>query len=146
MPTQDSMWARYAPASRKGAKMSDPFWDRDSTLDSTTAEERNFAMLAHLGTFIGYIFLFGHIAVPVVVWLTKGRDSDFIAEHAKESANFQISVTIYAAACALLAFLLIGFLLLIPLLFLELVCVISASLAASRGELYRYPLTIRFIS
>ncbi len=113
---------------------------------SASADERNFSVLAHLGTLAGYLIPFGHVGVPLVVWLTKGKDSAHIEEQAKESLNFQISVTVYAVVSGLLCIILIGFLLLPLLVIVNLVCVIKASLWASRGEAYRYPATIRLIT
>ena len=94
----------------------------------------------------------GHIVGPMIVWLLKRTESPEIDAHGKESLNFQISMFIYTAAlsvvCFILMFVLIGFLL-IPLFAIlyvaDIVLVIIASLKASEGKLYRYPVTIRLI-
>jgi hypothetical protein len=110
-----------------------------------TETERNWAIAAHLGCFLAAYAALGLLA-PLAVLLFKGGSSAFVRRHAVESLNFQISVLIYAAVCALLVFLLIG----IPLLFalgaFYLVVVIVGSVKASRGQDYRYPLTFRFVS
>ena len=79
------------------------------------------------------------------MWLLKRSEVPAVEAHGKEALNFQISVTIYAIVCILLIFVAIGFFLLIGLGIAALVLVIIASIKASSGELYRYPLTIRFI-
>ena len=52
---------------------------------------------------------------------------------------------IYDAVALILCFILIGIPILILLWILNTVFVIVASIKASEGQLYRYPLTIRFI-
>ena len=52
---------------------------------------------------------------------------------------------IYDAVAFILCFVLIGIPILILLWILNTVFVIVASIKASEGELYRYPMTIRFI-
>ncbi|MBA3881495.1 MAG: DUF4870 domain-containing protein [Chthoniobacterales bacterium] len=114
---------------------------------------RTWIVLCHASALAGFIIpAAGHIVGPLIVWLLKRGDSAEIDEHGKESLNFQISMFIYTAVlgvvCFFLMFVLIGFLLL-PLLAVlyvaDVVLVIVASLKASEGQLYRYPLTIRLI-
>lgn len=112
---------------------------------ASTSEERNWAMAAHLGSFVAaYVFL--GLLAPLVVLLAKGNSSAFVRRHAVESLNFQINALVYLVVFALLLFLLIGFVLLPLYAIFYLVVVIVAGVRASRGEDYRYPLTIRFVS
>lgn len=108
-------------------------------------QENTWAVVSHIGALIGVVVPFGNILLPLLIWLGKKNESAFIAANAKESLNFQISVTIYTIIAAILAFLLIGIPLLLALLVLEIVCVIKASIAASNSKEYKYPLTIRFV-
>ncbi len=87
----------------------------------------------------------GHILGPLIVWLAKRRDSPEIDEHGKESLNFQISMLIYNVIAGVLCLVLVGFVILAILHILNLVLVIVASIQASEGKFYRYPLTIRLI-
>ena len=103
-------------------------------------------MLAHLGAFVGYAIPFGNILVPLILWFMRREHSSFVGDNARESLNFQLSVSIYAVACFLLLFVLIGFVLLPALAVFQIVYVVLAAVAARRGEVYRYPLTIRFVS
>ena len=110
-------------------------------------EERNFAVLAHLGAFaIALVPMMGHIVAPLLVWIFKGPSSTFIEENAREALNFQISMTIYAIAAGLLVFVVIGALILPALIVFDAVCALIAALSAQRGERYRYPLTLRLLS
>lgn len=107
--------------------------------------EKNYAMFCHLVAFSGFIIPFGSIIGPLVMWLIKKEESEFINYHGKESLNFQISIAIYAIISGILALVLIGILFLIALGIIWIVFVIIASVKTSEGEEYRYPLTIRFV-
>jgi len=87
-----------------------------------------------------------HPGAPDHLYLVKKDESAYVREHASESLNFQISVTLWSIVCLVLMFVLIGFLLIFVLLIMDLVCTILAAVKASNGQPYRYPLTIRLIS
>ncbi len=110
-----------------------------------TSEERPWILGAHLGTLIGYTVAFGSFLVPLFIWLSKKDQSPLIAEHAKASLNFQLSMLVYLIIAVFFAFLLIGipFVFVIPIV--NLVCVILATIDADRGKLFNYPLTIKFV-
>ncbi len=113
---------------------------------ATNRDERNWAMFCHLISFAGYVFPFANIFGPLVLWLMKRDEWSLVDDQGKESLNFQISWTIYVFVSALLCFVLIGFLVLPVLLLASLILVVVATIKASEGERYRYPLTIRFIN
>ena len=108
-------------------------------------EERMWAMFCHLGGLAGFIFPFGNIIAPLVIWLVKKEDYPLVNDQGKEAINFQISMTIYILASVVLIFLVIGIPLLIILGIFSLIVVIIAAIKANEGEKYRYPLTIRFL-
>jgi uncharacterized Tic20 family protein len=112
---------------------------------ATSSEERNWAVAAHIGSFLAAYIALGLLA-PLAVLLFKGNTSQFIRRHAIESLNFQISVLIYAAVCFLLLLLVVGIFFFVALGIFYVVMVIVASVRASRGENYRYPLTFHFLS
>jgi len=106
---------------------------------------RNWAMLCHLSALLAMPFGFGHLVGPLIVWLLKRDDHPFIDDQGKESLNFQISMTIYAVVAAVLICALVG-IALVPVVFVaNIVFIVIASVRSSRGEWYRYPLTIRLI-
>jgi len=111
----------------------------------TQKEERQWAMLSHLGTFSACLIPFGNIIVPLIIWQVKKGESSFTVEHSKESLNFQISLMLYCIAASLLILIIIGFFLFIGLFIFNIVVVIIAGLKANEGEYYKYPMTIRFI-
>lgn len=104
-----------------------------------TADERNMAALAH-----GLAIVFGFLG-PLLIMLIKGEQSQFVKDQSKEALNFSITIAIAAFVSFLLCFVLIGFLLLPMVGIGAFVLHIVAAVAASRGEWYRYPLTLRLL-
>ncbi|TVQ62212.1 MAG: DUF4870 domain-containing protein [Phycisphaerales bacterium] len=113
--------------------------------------ERAYAMWTHLGPMIAWFVAAGSsgigfpipLAVAWIMWLSRKNDSPFLDDHGKQSLNFQIS---------LIAIFLILILLAIPTCFvtfaaspliivLAIVGAIMGSVAANRGEFFRYPMT-----
>ena len=113
---------------------------------ATSSDIRTWCVLCHAAALLGLFFYFlGHLLGPLIVWLVKRGDSPEVDAHGKESLNFQISMLIYDAIAALLCIVLIGIPILIALWVLNTVLVIIASIQASEGKFYRYPITIRLI-
>jgi uncharacterized protein len=111
-----------------------------------SSDIRTWCVLCHASALLGLFFHFlGHLLGPLIVWLVKRGDSPEVDAHGKESLNFQISMLIYDAVAAILCIVLIGIPLLIALWVLNTVLVIIASIQASEGKFYRYPITIRLI-
>ena len=114
---------------------------------SLESRARNWAMVAHLSGLASYTGIpFGNVLGPLVVWLLKKDELPFVADQAKEALNFQLSLTVYTFIAFVLMFFLVG-LLAFPVLFVvHIVFSIVAAVQASEGKVYRYPLTIRFLS
>ena len=101
-----------------------------------TSDEKTMAILSHVLTFVcGFI-------APLIIYLVKKDESAFVREHAKESLNFQISITLIIIVLFLT---IIGILLIWLVGLLALVLVIVATIKASEGKLYKYPFTLRLI-
>src|SRR6478672_4407407 len=105
-------------------------------LFTPTSDEKTMALLAHVLTLAA-----GFIA-PLIIYLVKKDESSFVAAHAKESLNFQITLFI---AIIILFITIIGVVLVWIVGILALVLVIIATLKASEGKLYKYPLNIRLV-
>jgi uncharacterized protein len=108
-------------------------------------EDRTWGMLAHLLTLLGYVMILGHWLPPLVIYLAKKDESEFVADQARESLNFQITVLLLALVCLPFLCILIGIPMLIVLGLFQLVMVIVASVKASDGQRFRYPLTLRLV-
>ena len=111
-----------------------------------TENERTWGMLAHLSALAGLVMpLIGIVLGPLVVWLARRDESEFVAAHAKEALNFNISVLLGALACMLLMLVFIGFLLGTALFVAWLVMMLVAAIKASEGQTYRYPFSLRLV-
>lgn len=103
-------------------------------------------MAAHLSAFVVFLGLPLPFIGPLVVWLLR-RDTDpYAAFHAKEALNFNITATIVLVVATASLLVLVGFLLLPAAAITWFVLVIIGGVKASNGEVYRYPLTIRFVT
>jgi uncharacterized protein len=137
------------------------------------SQDRNWAMAAHLSALIAVAGLpFGHIVGPLVVYLIKAHESEFVAEHARASLNYQITVSIFTIIGIIgavgvmfgyiasgsaqqmsdtgtglsLAILWIAVAIAVLLvLLLSLIFIIAGTIAASQGRTYTYPFAIRFL-
>jgi uncharacterized Tic20 family protein len=121
------------------------------------AQERQWAMFAHLSALIGGIVTAGWAGSlgcfigPLVIWLVKKETMPFVDDQGKEALNFNITVAIVFAALLLLSLLTlgIGLVIAIPAFFIIgiawLVLTILASIKANEGVAYRYPFALRLI-
>lgn len=108
-------------------------------------EVRHGAMLCHLAAFLGFVFPFGSVVGPLILWQMKKEKDAFIDDQGKEALNFQITVAIAWMACIVLAFAVVGFFLMFALAVATIVLTIIGSIKANKGIPYRYPLTWRVI-
>jgi len=104
-----------------------------------SSNDKNLAVLTHLG---GILFSF----IPsLIVWLLK-KDNAYVSDQAREALNFQITLLIAYVVSYILIFILIGFLLVGIVWLANIILCILAAVAASKGETYRYPFTLRLIN
>ncbi len=101
-----------------------------------TEDERSMAMLVHV------LSIFFWILPGLIIYLLKKDESSFVAAHAKEAMNFQLTLTIMYIV---LFISLVGIILLWVPYFIQLALCIVATMKASDKKLYRYPFTIRVI-
>ncbi|MCP4922801.1 MAG: DUF4870 domain-containing protein [bacterium] len=117
--------------------------------------------LCHLLGFCTFIFPFGNIVGPLVLWIWKKGESPWVDYHGREALNFQISFFIYFIVLGIFGVSLLGLglalsspfvfsailplVLLVALFLFWVILIILAALKASNGEKYRYPFTIRFL-
>src|SRR5215218_5542091 len=94
-------------------------------------DQRLWSTLTHIGgIFFGFL-------VPLITYLVLKDRGEFVAEHTKTALNFQLTMLIANIVAGILWFFAIGVLIV--------VFSIIAAVKANAGELYQYPLTIRFI-
>ena len=122
-----------------------------------SAEEKQWAMFAHLSALVGGILTSGWAGSigcfigPLVIWLVKKDTMPFVDDQGKEALNFNITVGIVFLALLILSIVTfgIGLIVAVPLWIIIgiawLVFTIIAAVKANNGERYRYPLTLRLI-
>ena len=114
--------------------------------EKSANEGTSWAMACHLAALAGFVGVpFGHLLGPLVVWLLKRDDHPEVADAGREALNFQLTVLLASLASGLLICCLVGIPLLVAIQFFNLVMIVVASVRASGGEAFRYPLTIRFL-
>jgi uncharacterized protein len=125
--------------------------------DGPSSNDKTMGMLAHL------LSLFTGFIGPLVMWLSHREKSEFVARHGKEAFNNQIS-QIFCMIIAIVVGAIVGFgtylvyptpfvgiivgyvmtlLLMLTVSIFSIISMIRACMAASRGDEFRYPLTIR---
>lgn len=116
-------------------------------VDHGAAEwERTYSMFSHLSLIAWHFVL--PVAPALIMWLIKREKSSFVDDHGREALNFQLSLLAYGVGVFVFGLVSCGagFLLYLPLYALAIVGMILAAIAANKGEYYRYPMTIRFLS
>jgi len=112
-------------------------------------DERTYAVFMHLSLLAHLAISFLALIVPVIMWIVKKDGSPFLDDHGREAINFQLTLLIYMILMIPIGLLScgVGFVV-VPLAVyvLALIGMIQASMAANRGEFYRYPMTIRLLS
>ena len=103
--------------------------------------QNNYLMLMHLSLFASFFTMFVGVVVPIILWAINKDNSAEVDKHGKNILNLIVSYAIYAAV---LTITIIGIPLLLVLLLVLIVIVIKASIKASNGEYWEYPLTIKF--
>ncbi len=102
-------------------------------------DAKNLGMLCHL------LGLFTSFVGPLIIWLIKKDTMSYVDYHGKEALNFQITVAIALVVAGLSFFCMIGPFLIPVIYLLNLIFCIIASIAASKGEYYKYPLCLRLV-
>ena len=119
----------------------------ESTPSAPVAEKelRLWATLLHLSLLAGLIIPLGGLVVPVVIYLVKKDDVPGLEPHWHVVLNWLLSAIIYAVICFVLFLILIGVFMMWALGLLALIFPIIGAIKANDGEVWSYPLSIRFV-
>jgi uncharacterized protein len=107
--------------------------------DQVSQDAKNLGMLCHL------LGLFTSFIGPLVIWLIKKDQMPYVDHHGKEALNFQITVALAFMAAGIAVLCIIGPFLMPFIGLADLIFSILACIAASKGELYKYPVSLRLI-
>ncbi|GLB61131.1 DUF4870 domain-containing protein [Cytobacillus sp. NCCP-133] len=103
------------------------------------SEERLLAAAIYVTSF------FTTFIGPLIIWLLKKNDSEFVDYHGKEYLNFLISYTVYSAISVVLMIILIGVITIWIVGILAFIFTIVAAVKAYEGREYRIPLVFRVL-
>ncbi|MCF6213816.1 MAG: DUF4870 domain-containing protein [Flavobacteriaceae bacterium] len=140
----------------------------------SVTNDNNNAFLIHISAFAGYVFPFGSVLLPLILWNVRKDKSPELDKHGKGAVNFNLSYYLYSFTLGITLvpftfgtlfshlsrfgnldhfnfnmpniFGFIGFSSLFSFLILaKFILIVVAAVKASRGELYHYPLSIKFL-
>ncbi|WP_380167691.1 DUF4870 domain-containing protein [Jannaschia sp. R86511] len=143
------------PAPERGAPAyGQPYPGGAGPAPMTPSDETTWSTVTHLswiaGSFVALPFL-----APLVLFLVLKDRGPFVRHHTAEALSFQLSLLVYGLGVTvvggLLSVVTLG--VLVPLwavaggalVVVGAVFTVLAAIASSRGQWYRYPLTIRFV-
>jgi hypothetical protein len=107
-------------------------------MTSASQDSRNIAVLVWIGT------LFLWFVPGLVVYLVK-KDDAYVLEQGKEALNWSITAAIGYFAGYILALVFLGWLVYVAVGVAHLAFCVLGALAASNGQPYRVPLSLRLI-
>jgi uncharacterized Tic20 family protein len=128
-----------------------------STTSTTTADannpttkcdcnkEYNWAMILHISQLCGFIIPFVGIIAPIVIWQVKKTEMPSLNQHGLIVTNWILTGLVLSILFGLMCFILIGIPLLIALGVAGVAFPIIGAIKASKGEVWPYPCTIKFL-
>lgn len=121
---------------------------------ASPSQARDIVIWTHLSALVGLLGVPSPLG-PLVIWLAKRESHPFVDAQGKEALNFNLSALLYIVVLFVFGFIFtfitlgFGAFLFVPAFIAAMaawvVLVIVAAVKASKGEVFRYPLTIRFV-
>lgn len=109
-------------------------------------------MLCHLAALSGYVFPFGNVLGPLLVWQIKKNEFPSVIIHGRAAVNFQLTVLIALLVSIPVVivgtFMCFGFLLVflpIAIGLCGLIFAIIAGIKANDGVEYKYPYSLNLV-
>ena len=108
-----------------------------------TTDVRNMATLCHILGLVGFVG-------PLVIWLLKKNDHEFVNQQGKRALNFQFTILLYYLAAYVLMVVfediaIVGYILLLVLVVANLILVTQAAFKTSKALPASYPVSHRFL-
>jgi len=112
--------------------------------EGLNANDRHWAMWTHLSVLLAFMVMGPFAAVaPLAMWLSRRQSSAFIDDHGREVMNMSITgVLLFILGMATG----IGMIAWLVWAIVAIIALVRGAVAASNGEYFRYPMTIRFIN
>lgn len=109
-------------------------------------EENNWAVILHLSQLLGFTAVpFIGLAAPIVIWLLLKEQYPGLDAHGKNVANWILSSLLYLVIASIALFFVVGIILIPAVLIMGVIFPIIGAVEASRGKVWKYPLTIEFL-
>jgi len=105
---------------------------------------KSYCTLIHISQLSSLIIPGLGLILPIVMWIAHKDDNTAINQHGRVTANWLISLLIYTVICGVLMLIVVGVIGLFVLGVLNIVFAIIAAVKANNGELWYYPLSIKF--
>jgi len=115
------------------------------------------AFLIHISALASYIFPFGGVLAPLIIWQIKKDESSYIDEQGKSAVNFNLSFALYSFIVGFGIFStfffhfpnfigLFGSISLVAIIgIIRFIFIVMAAIKVNNNEYFKYPLTIQFI-
>ena len=105
-------------------------------------------MFLHLSQLLGFVMPGLGFAGPLVIWLVLKDRFAVLDLHGRMVTNWMISLLLYSAVAFAISVVTcgIGMVLFIPLMLLGIIFPIIGAVRANEGTLWKYPMTIPFLS
>ncbi|HCN10463.1 MAG TPA: hypothetical protein DIT01_21255 [Lentisphaeria bacterium] len=116
-----------------------------SSMPDALEARKLWPMLIHLTQLCGCLVPLVGWIVPIVIWQMQKDKIPECDAHGRAVANWLISFLIYSVVAFLLAFVIIGIPILFVLGILAVVFPVIGAIKANNGELWEYPMAIRFV-
>lgn len=146
-PPQDSPPPGWYPQASGQRYWDGMQWTQHMAPSAGPSGSNTWAVVSHLPV--------GGFIIPLLALLIEGPKDEYVKYHSTEALNFHITTLIVAFGGMFIGFALtvltkgVGALIFIPLwlclVFGPIVLGIMGMIAASKGDYYRYPVTLRFI-
>ncbi len=133
---KDSIMAKAEPTGQKFRQAVDGF----------ASDTKMWGMFIHLSQLCSYLVPLAGLVVPIVLWQIKKDESEIIDRHGRIVANWLITKAILCVVFFALCFVVVGFPLIVALAVVSIIFPIIGGVKANNGEVWRYPLSIKFFS
>lgn len=112
-----------------------------TTATSTSNEDNTMGLLAHVLLIVTWWL------GPLILFLVKKDQGGRAVDNAKEALNFGITLTLVYIVLWILVAVTFGLLFFLPMLvpLVGLIFGILGAMAANKGEVYRYPVSLRLV-
>ncbi len=97
-------------------------------------DEKTMALLAHILAIVTWF------VGPLIIWIIKKDQSEFIRKHALEALAFSLTVTVVNILAGILIYLLMLIIWIGSLLYF-----ILGAIRANEGKIFEYPISTKFV-